>query len=207
MIKSFVIIGILFSSLFATNCINSYNEIGCNEESFNVGSNMAIKQFQVLYDNDQDGVSDKLDKCPSTKIDTKVDKNGCKETITKKTNKKPIKKVKSITLQVNFATSKYNIPDSSYDKVNDFARYLMAHANYNAHIVGNTDSSGNENKNQVLSINRAKVVYNMLIDLGIEKSRLSYEGVGSSKPLESNDTVQGRATNRRTKVTLAKGNK
>jgi outer membrane protein OmpA-like peptidoglycan-associated protein len=45
-------------------------------------------------------------------------------------------------------------------------------------------------------------IVNYLIEQGIEKNRLSYQGFGSSKPLASNDTPEGRAKNRRTSVEI-----
>lgn len=49
-------------------------------------------------------------------------------------------------------------------------------------INGHTDTRGTDEYNQTLSTNRAKVVYDRLIQMGIEKERLSYQGFGKSQP-------------------------
>lgn len=65
-------------------------------------------------------------------------------------------------------------------------------------ISGHTDNKGTADYNQKLSENRSKAVYNYLVDKGIDKNRLSYKGYGLSKPIDTNDTEEGRANNRRT---------
>jgi len=57
---------------------------------------------------------------------------------------------------------------------------------------------GNRNENQILSENRAKTVFQYLVEVGVPEDRLSYRGFGPSKPVASNKTVKGRALNRRT---------
>ena len=52
--------------------------------------------------------------------------------------------------------------------------------------------------NRVLSSDRAKVVYNYLVQKGIHSSRLSHKGYGSAKPIANNNTEEGKAKNRRT---------
>jgi outer membrane protein OmpA-like peptidoglycan-associated protein len=49
-----------------------------------------------------------------------------------------------------------------------------------------------------LSQNRAKAVYDYLVSNKVEAKRLTFKGYGESTPIESNDTPEGRAKNRRT---------
>ena len=65
-------------------------------------------------------------------------------------------------------------------------------------INGHTDDVGDVASNQDLSEQRAKSVYEFLIEKAIDPSRLKYKGFGESKPMESNDSPEGRAKNRRT---------
>jgi outer membrane protein OmpA-like peptidoglycan-associated protein len=65
-------------------------------------------------------------------------------------------------------------------------------------IGGHTDNVGNAAYNQKLSEERARSVSNYLVTGGIDKTRLSFKGYGMTKPLDSNDTEEGRARNRRT---------
>ena len=64
-------------------------------------------------------------------------------------------------------------------------------------IIGHTDNKGEGIMNQELSEERAKAVFNYLISKNIPSQRLSYRGLGSSKPIASNETEAGRKKNRR----------
>jgi outer membrane protein OmpA-like peptidoglycan-associated protein len=69
-------------------------------------------------------------------------------------------------------------------------------------IGGHTDNQGNAAYNQRLSENRAKSVYNHLVNRGIDAKRLEYKGFGLSMPVADNSTPEGRARNRRTEITI-----
>ena len=64
-------------------------------------------------------------------------------------------------------------------------------------VEGHTDNTGNTTQNQTLSESRAKAVCEKLKEMGISASRLSAKGHGMSKPIDNNDTPEGRAKNRR----------
>ena len=70
-------------------------------------------------------------------------------------------------------------------------------------IEGHTDSQGPASANQRLSEARAASVRNYLIGEGVAESRLASRGYGELKPVDTNDTVQGRARNRRIEFTPA----
>jgi OOP family OmpA-OmpF porin len=67
----------------------------------------------------------------------------------------------------------------------------------NVKIVGHTDSQGNPQKNQDLSLQRAEAVKQYLTTKGIAPTRLSTAGLGSTKPVADNATEDGRKKNRR----------
>jgi len=69
-------------------------------------------------------------------------------------------------------------------------------------VAGYTDSTGTADHNQVLSEKRATTVAMYLNGKGIAKERLSAIGHGEAKPVAGNDTVEGRAKNRRVEITL-----
>ncbi len=69
-------------------------------------------------------------------------------------------------------------------------------------LKGYADSTGNEINNKELSENRAKAVYDVLLDLGITDSRMSFTGEGSSNPLDTNLSETGRKLNRRVEIKL-----
>jgi outer membrane protein OmpA-like peptidoglycan-associated protein len=56
--------------------------------------------------------------------------------------------------------------------------------------------------NLKLSNNRAKAVADYLISKGIDAKRLTWKGLGETKPVGDNKTEEGRAKNRRTEFTI-----
>ena len=70
-------------------------------------------------------------------------------------------------------------------------------------ITGYTDSIGGDGKyNKQLSFRRAKIISMYLLDLGVDRSRILYNGLSSTSPLADNSTEQGRWLNRRTEVLI-----
>ena len=64
-------------------------------------------------------------------------------------------------------------------------------------IEGHTDSDGDNELNQQLSKDRAQAVLKQLVSMGIENTRLTSKGFGETLPIDSNDTPEGKANNRR----------
>lgn len=70
-------------------------------------------------------------------------------------------------------------------------------------LIGHTDSQGNRQANVALSLARAGTVRNYLVEKGIPAEALAASGSGPDQPVASNDTVEGRAKNRRIEFRLA----
>ena len=70
-------------------------------------------------------------------------------------------------------------------------------------IAGHTDSDGGDDYNQNLSERRAQTVIQWLIDNGIDSARLDGVGFGETKPAAPNDTLSGKALNRRVQLSFA----
>ena len=68
------------------------------------------------------------------------------------------------------------------------------------HIVGHTDSVGNDDYNQRLSERRAESVAQFLMNNGVTAGRLHTEGRGEREPRSTNDTEAGRQLNRRVEI-------
>lgn len=140
-------------------------------------------------DGDGDGVVDANDACPNTNRNLAVDARGCVILDNEQREQ---------TLAVLFDTNMSDIKDEYQDEIADFADFLREYNNTRATIEGHTDNAGAEDYNQALSERRANAVRNELImRYGIAASRLTAVGFGESQPVASNDTVAGRAQNRR----------
>lgn len=79
---------------------------------------------------------------------------------------------------------------------------LVENPKMRVRIAGHTDSMGSDEYNQRLSEARAKSVYDYLIQKGIPAERLSYIGYGESKPIDTNETEEGRQNNRRVELEI-----
>lgn len=71
-------------------------------------------------------------------------------------------------------------------------------------IQGHTDNVGSKGYNKELSQNRAKTVYEALIQLGVHANQLVFQGYGDTQAVADNNTEPGRATNRRTQFKVLK---
>lgn len=70
------------------------------------------------------------------------------------------------------------------------------------YLCGHTDSTGSEDTNRLLSVQRAQAVADHLIAHGLPKDRILVQGFGSDFPIADNRTADGRAQNRRTEIVL-----
>jgi len=103
---------------------------------------------------------------------------------------------------VNFNTgSAVLTPDSRYELENLVAA-MSDYPNMTVELAGHTDNVGSADGNQTLSQSRAAAVMNFLASKGISSARMTAQGYGPTIPVESNDTEEGRAANRRTEFKI-----
>ncbi|MEP3347517.1 MAG: OmpA family protein [Litoreibacter sp.] len=101
-----------------------------------------------------------------------------------------------------FATDSTSLrPDLQAD-LRAVANNLNDYPNSNVIVVGHTDSTGDASYNQNLSERRAQAVSSVLSRAGVAGSRLRVSGQGESQPVASNDSVAGRAQNRRVEIII-----
>lgn len=103
---------------------------------------------------------------------------------------------------VYFGFNQFTLLPDSYVELDRLVLLLQENPTVWIQISGHTDNQGNSSYNQKLSELRALSVKEYLISRGIDKFRLKHVGLGSSKPLSSNDTEEGRQMNRRTELTI-----
>ena len=96
-----------------------------------------------------------------------------------------------------FEFDKSTILQQSYFELRNLISLLETYTQMRIEIRGHTDGKGSDSYNQRLSENRAKAVSDYLISKGINEKRLQYKGYGKSLPIDTNDTEEGRANNRR----------
>lgn len=96
-----------------------------------------------------------------------------------------------------FDLDKATLKPESMGSVNQIYDLLQKDPSLKFEIDGYTDNSGNSAHNLVLSQQRADAVKAQLVSMGINASRLTTKGFGDANPIESNDTPEGKANNRR----------
>lgn len=100
-----------------------------------------------------------------------------------------------------------NMVDIEADQVVKIARIagmLTVVEGVDIEIIGYTDSTGDVDRNQHLSMERARSVLALLVSLGVERDRLSSTGLGATRPLGDNMTSDGRRQNRRVEINIVK---
>jgi outer membrane protein OmpA-like peptidoglycan-associated protein len=115
----------------------------------------------------------------------------------------PIKIGKTMVLNnIFFDFDKFSLKPESFAELNKLLVFLQFNPGLKIEIGGHTDNAGSVNHNQVLSNNRAKAVYDFLVQQKIKPERLSFHGYGASVPLSTNSTEEGKAQNRRTEIKI-----
>ncbi len=90
----------------------------------------------------------------------------------------------------------------SYPELDRLVEFLKKNPSIEIEVSGHTDNIGSYDYNLQLSYRRALAVVNYLVNKGIDRGRLIARGYGSSKPIATNDTPEGRARNRRVEVKI-----
>lgn len=83
----------------------------------------------------------------------------------------------------------------------EIARVMRGHPDWSLSVEGHTDNVGTNQHNLELSRRRAAAVTDTLVTgHGVDRARLSPAGYGASRPKDTNDTIEGRARNRRVEL-------
>lgn len=161
-----------------------YTKVVTNEKV--VMKTREVMVNKPMIDSDGDGVPDDLDECPNTMPGGKVDSKGClivNQTIT----------FNDILFELNSAT----LTHASENTLRRIAESLKSQTDFRIEVAGHTDSTGTAAYNDVLSQKRADSVRRFLTAQGVDSDRVSARGYGEMEPVASNESVSGRAMNRR----------
>lgn len=175
-------------------------------------------------DTDADGLLDKDDACPT--IAGPVQNNGCPyidtdgDTVLDKDDDcptvpgDPANKGCPVIVQeeqeiidaafenLEFQTAKAIILPESFESLDALADLMIRKPGWRLIIAGHTDSQGDDQTNLILSKKRAEAVRDYLVQRGIDPSRLIVQYYGETKPIDTNDTPEGRQKNRRVEMTV-----
>ena len=103
---------------------------------------------------------------------------------------------------VFFDTGKSTLRPESFSELDRLVKLLKDVPSLKIELGGHTDNTGSAQGNITLSQDRAQAVMDYLASKGIDRGRLSAKGYGSSVPVATNDTAEGRQLNRRTEFEI-----
>ncbi len=144
-------------------------------------------------DRDGDGIMDVQDACPDVPgvADPDPKKHGCPKAVV-------VGKQIKILEQVKFDTAKATLRPESDGVLRAVLTVLKDHPEIkHVRVEGHTDNRGGVAYNRGLSQRRAAAVVAWLVKQGIKPARLTSEGFGLHRPIDTNDTAEGRQNNRR----------
>lgn len=97
------------------------------------------------------------------------------------------------------------IVDEEMDKYfKSLTKHLKEHPKNRLLLTGHTDNIGDKSKHFNFGKYRARKLRDVLLEYGIQKRRIKTDSKGSSKPLGSNSTSEGRNQNRRVEILIIK---
>ena len=118
--------------------------------------------------------------------------------------KTPEQVLQEVYNNLQFEVGKEVIKPTSFASLNILSQTLKDAPEWTLKLSGHTDNTGSTAFNLNLSKKRAEAVKNYLVAQGIDPKRITTEGLGSTKPIASNDTAQGREANRRVEFLVIK---
>ena len=110
-----------------------------------------------------------------------------------------------ISDKILFDTGRATIKPVSHAILDAVVAVLRDYPKITIRIEGHTDSQGSNSLNQRLSERRAKSVRAYLAGQGIDEERMTFEGFGEDRPIDTNRTRTGRANNRRVEFHITGG--
>jgi outer membrane protein OmpA-like peptidoglycan-associated protein len=104
---------------------------------------------------------------------------------------------------VLFDTGKSQLKPAARERLARVGGILLAYPDIRVEIDGYTDSTGSQEFNQKLSMERAGTVESYLAQQGVAGTSMTTQGFGPSDPIASNDTAAGRQQNRRVELVVS----
>jgi len=103
---------------------------------------------------------------------------------------------------VQFATGAVTLNPGAREALARFAGIVGVYPSLSFKVEGHTDTTGSDETNRKLSLQRAMTVRDYLIGQGVDAASIKVEGLGPLRPVADNATSEGRARNRRVEIIL-----
>ena len=121
----------------------------------------------------------------------------------------PTTGVQILTVQapadIAFSSGSSELQSTAFQGLSAVANSVKAQPGLKLKVTGHTDSTGSSQLNATLSTARAQSVAMYLFSAGVPVGAVTVNGVGPTQPIASNDTVNGRAQNRRVEIQITQG--
>lgn len=109
--------------------------------------------------------------------------------------------IKLAIRNLQFKADSPELEDGEAARLDQIARVLKT-TDAKLLVEGHTARTGEETGEQELSEERARAIAQALSERGIKAGRFICKGWGGRKPIDTNDTAEGRARNRRVEITI-----
>lgn len=162
---------------------------GCSIRDTVSTDELTTTQAHDLSDKDGDGVIEARERCNDTVKGAGTDNYGCGQI-------KSINERKEINIL--FPNDSAYIAPEYYPQIEEVAIFLRQYPTTKVTIEGHTSHTGTDERNAVLSQERADAVTAVLAErFSIDKGRLTAVGYGSSRPVVLEQTPEAETRNRR----------
>ena len=101
-----------------------------------------------------------------------------------------------------FSSGKYDLKPEAQTNIIKIGKIISKYPEDRLKVIGHTDAQGSSEANAKLSLQRARMVYNQLIQSGVPSEHVEIIGMGEMRPIASNATPEGRSKNRRVELEI-----
>jgi len=109
---------------------------------------------------------------------------------------------KDLLIYFEFNNTKFKADPQTDNSISEFKTWLDRYSGSMLSVTGNADLVGTAEYNKGLGLKRALAVQKYLLDKGIDQARIITESLGETNPAADYLTVEGRAKNRRTEISI-----
>ena len=163
------------------------------DQCLGTASDLTVDHLGCPIDSDGDGLKDDVDACRDFAGPGGVDEEGCPVIRLDKAVRIPLP-------ALAFAFGSSVLTDEAQVDLVPLLAALTYYSDVTIEVEGHTDDIGSERENFLVSLERARAVWQWLIDGGVAPERVVVRGYGETRPIADNTTEEGRAQNRRIEV-------